>query len=684
MSEVHNHRSCQTSRRCYSIPPCAESSRATSARTLVVILTVVLTIMLIRTLGQAALGRIAPQDVALLLGYVALGYLPLILSLSLFIAVVATLGRMYRDSEMAIWFSSGVGLTRFVRPVLRRELAGAGSWSACWRSLVWPWQNERGVELKERFERRSDLSRVAPGQFQTSSDGTARLLHRARCGRRAAPAATSSSSRARASNESVTSARSGRIEVEGDGRYLILSKGQRNEQNLQHRREGAVALRELPRRSPASASCRARPTCRRRRGPTLDLLRHADAAEPGRARLAPRAGARRRQPGAARHRPVGVEPAPCRATGTCCSRCSTFVVYYNVINLSQAWVGGGKVGMGVALRRDARRRVPARAGAALVARAREQPAVAVVRRAPPAPLRPDAHAHRPPPVLRRHRLRGGLRRRGVPVALLLHRLRRRARRHRRARLHGPERRRLLAAAGARPLLRAGADRGADRRDLRAGPPRADLAVHDPAHRRPRARAGALAAVEPRPAVRRCSPTSSATTWRRRASAWRASCRRCDSGSVKLGRSGAWLKEHAVDAGGRAQLLDQRRLGRGRLGAAATCGSSSSTPTAGCCGGSSAAGARRRQRSAWTPAGRRHHALDRRARGAAPPKSSARRVRLAEHAVGRRRRRGGAAGEHDVDDRPLPLHRPPRRATSRPRRASRSSSGSARSTRSPAS
>ena len=83
--------------------------------TLVVILTVVLTIMLIRTLGQAAVGRIAPQDVALLLGYVALGYLSLVLSLSLFIAVVATLGRMYRDSEMAIWFSSGVGLTRFVR-----------------------------------------------------------------------------------------------------------------------------------------------------------------------------------------------------------------------------------------------------------------------------------------------------------------------------------------------------------------------------------------------------------------------------------------------------------------------------------------------------------------------------------------------------------------------------------------
>ena len=38
--------------------------------TLVVILTIVLTMMLIRTLGQAAGGRVAPQDVVLLLGYV--------------------------------------------------------------------------------------------------------------------------------------------------------------------------------------------------------------------------------------------------------------------------------------------------------------------------------------------------------------------------------------------------------------------------------------------------------------------------------------------------------------------------------------------------------------------------------------------------------------------------------------
>jgi len=68
--------------------------------TLVVLMTIVLTILFIRTLGQAALGRVDPQDVALLLAYVALGNLPTLLAASMFIAVVATLSRMYRASEI--------------------------------------------------------------------------------------------------------------------------------------------------------------------------------------------------------------------------------------------------------------------------------------------------------------------------------------------------------------------------------------------------------------------------------------------------------------------------------------------------------------------------------------------------------------------------------------------------------
>ena len=122
----------------------------TFGATLVVILTIVITMMLIRTLGQAAIGSVAPQDVVLLLGYTALGHMPTMLALSLFIAVVVSLGRMYRDSEMAVWFSSGLGLARFVRPILVSAwpvllLAGA------LLLVVWPWGNRSSAELRERY-----------------------------------------------------------------------------------------------------------------------------------------------------------------------------------------------------------------------------------------------------------------------------------------------------------------------------------------------------------------------------------------------------------------------------------------------------------------------------------------------------------------------------------------------------
>jgi lipopolysaccharide export system permease protein len=313
--------------------------------TVVVILTVVLTIMLIRTLGQAAVGRIAPQDVALLLGYVALGYLPLILSLSLFIAVVATLGRMYRDSEMAIWFSSGIGLSRFVRPVLRVSapvLVVVGLLAL----IVWPWENERGVELKERFERRSDLSRVAPGQFQTSSDGKRvffieRSSDDGQTGRNVFIVATETAS------ESVTSARSGRIEVEDDGRYLVLDRGQRNEQNLKTGEKGLSRFetyRALAGERILSRSGDLPPKAR----PTLDLLRNP--TPPNRGELVWRLGLLL---GGANLVLLGIGLSVSNprhpSNWNLLFALLSFVVYYNVINLTQASVASGKSGMGTAL-----------------------------------------------------------------------------------------------------------------------------------------------------------------------------------------------------------------------------------------------------------------------------------------------------------------------------------------------
>ena len=104
----------------------------------------------------------------MVMGYTVLGYLPTILTLCLFIAIVGTLSRMYRDSEMVIWFSSGRGLSRFLRPLFRF------AWPvllviAVLALVVWPWANPQTQDMRDRYEQRGDLERVAPGEFQESA-----------------------------------------------------------------------------------------------------------------------------------------------------------------------------------------------------------------------------------------------------------------------------------------------------------------------------------------------------------------------------------------------------------------------------------------------------------------------------------------------------------------------------------
>ena len=62
--------------------------------TLVILITVIMTMMLIRTLGQASKGSVNPSDVMMVMGYTLLGQLPTIRGLSLFIDIAGTVLRM--------------------------------------------------------------------------------------------------------------------------------------------------------------------------------------------------------------------------------------------------------------------------------------------------------------------------------------------------------------------------------------------------------------------------------------------------------------------------------------------------------------------------------------------------------------------------------------------------------------
>lgn len=194
--------------------------------TLVVLVTIILTIVLIRTLGQAARGAVNPQDVMLLMAYATLGRLPTILGLSLFIAMVSVLSRLYRDSEMVVWFSSGRSLASFIAPMVRFAwpVLLVTAVSALW---LWPWTNEKTLELRQRYEQRSDLDRVAPGQFQESSDGSRVFFidrnSRDKSGSDIFIATTDKNAR------TITTARSGRVDTVNGAQILTLEDGERLE-----------------------------------------------------------------------------------------------------------------------------------------------------------------------------------------------------------------------------------------------------------------------------------------------------------------------------------------------------------------------------------------------------------------------------------------------------------------------
>lgn len=143
----------------------------TSSAIFIALLTIVVTIALVRVLGQAAAGQVDNGAVIALIMFAALNNLPVLLQLAVFITILLALTRAYRDSEMVVWQSSGISIVQWIRPVLRfvvpvTVLVGLASF------LVTPWANRQTSEFKARFEQRNDISRVAPGQFRESSDGS--------------------------------------------------------------------------------------------------------------------------------------------------------------------------------------------------------------------------------------------------------------------------------------------------------------------------------------------------------------------------------------------------------------------------------------------------------------------------------------------------------------------------------
>lgn len=200
----------------------------TAATVFIALFAILLTTQLIRLLGQAAGGKIASEDVVALLSFGAINYLPTVLSLTLFVSVLMTLSRSYRDSEMAIWFSAGVPLTAWVRPVMAFAaplvvIIGVLS------LLLSPWALTKSAEYRQRMDQRDDVSRVSPGAFQESTQAERVFFVEGHVGDRGGVKNVFISS-VQHGRLGIVAAAEGHAETMPNGdRFLVLERGRRYE-----------------------------------------------------------------------------------------------------------------------------------------------------------------------------------------------------------------------------------------------------------------------------------------------------------------------------------------------------------------------------------------------------------------------------------------------------------------------
>lgn len=146
-----------------------EMGLATGA-VLTVLIAIALVVLFIRLLGDVARGELANEAVFAFLGFSLLYFLPVLMTIALFAGVLLPLSRMWRDSEMVIWFNAGLSLTQWIRPVL--AFAVPFSLVILLLSLVLnPWMQTKKVEYRQDLRSRSESTLVAPGLFAESSAG---------------------------------------------------------------------------------------------------------------------------------------------------------------------------------------------------------------------------------------------------------------------------------------------------------------------------------------------------------------------------------------------------------------------------------------------------------------------------------------------------------------------------------
>lgn len=144
----------------------------TSLGVTLVLMLILLSSTLARLLGKAADGSIPTDAVLPLLTITGARYLILLLPLSLYLGVLLSFSRLYKDNEMAALGACGVGLKRFYRPLMVVVIP-ITLFLLFLTLYAMPWIAQKAQQVKADIESRSQLSGLVAGRFNEAGDGDA-------------------------------------------------------------------------------------------------------------------------------------------------------------------------------------------------------------------------------------------------------------------------------------------------------------------------------------------------------------------------------------------------------------------------------------------------------------------------------------------------------------------------------
>ena len=147
----------------------------TAIATILILTGVVVAQRIVYVFRLAAKGIIPNDTIDTILVFNLLKHLPLLLSITLFLTILMALSRWYKDSEMIVWLSSGLSLSKLVKPIIYFSIPTIlliGFLSL----FVSPWAVQKVEEYKNGLKTRDEFLAISPGIFKESKSDN-RILY---------------------------------------------------------------------------------------------------------------------------------------------------------------------------------------------------------------------------------------------------------------------------------------------------------------------------------------------------------------------------------------------------------------------------------------------------------------------------------------------------------------------------